>query len=95
MSSSNMRRLRRAQQKVSILAMSKLSTLLTEFYAFLDQQPKPEDAQVRDEFIRQESRWKRYCAVHKLTDKATLLFNQEVAVQWKNKYTAQSEKIEM
>lgn len=95
MSSSNARRVRKFQAKVAALAMCKLGELLDEFYAFLDQQPQPEDQEVRDEFIRQENRWKRYCEVHHLTDKAALMFNQEVAVKWKSKYTVPKDQSEI
>ncbi len=95
MSSSHARRVRKAQAKVTALALNKLGELLTEFFAFLDQQPKPEDQEVRDEFIRQENRWKRYCKVHQLTDKATLMFNQEVAFKWRTQYALPKDKTEI
>lgn len=95
MSSSLARRERKAQARTTMLAMNKLGELLEEFYAFLDRQPKPSDQEVRDEFIRQENRWKRYCTVHQLTDKATLMFNQEVAVQWRTKYTVPKDQSEI
>ncbi|MDD6104111.1 MAG: hypothetical protein PUB73_05845 [Bacteroidales bacterium] len=95
MSSSLARRERKAQARITMLAMNKLGELLEEFFAFLDKQPKPSDQEVRDEFIRQENRWKRYCVVHQLTDKATLMFNQEVAVQWRTKYTVPKDQSEI
>lgn len=95
MSSSLARRERKAQARITMLAMNKLGELLEEYFTFLDRQPKPSDQEVRDEFIRQENRWKRYCTVHQLTDKATLMFNQEVAVQWRTKYTVPKDQSEI
>lgn len=95
MSSSDARRLRKKQAKETVVAMYKLGTLLDEFFAFLDRQPKPADEEVRSEFIRQENRWKRYCSVHQLTDNATLMFNREVAVKWRTEYTVPAEEREI
>lgn len=94
MSTSNARRQRRAQATATATYLNKLGQLLDEFFKFLDGDPQPPDDAVRKMFIYYENRWKRYCFVHKLTDKATLMFNQEVAVKWRTKYATKPDPTE-
>lgn len=63
-----------------------LSQLLMGFYAFLEQEEKPSDEQVRDEFVQRDKQWRKYCRAHKLTEQAALMFNNEVAVSWQERY---------
>ena len=67
-----------------------LGELLMGFYEFLENPQKPTDQQVRAVFIAMEAKWKRYCSKNQLTDKASLLFNNQVAQSWKERYTKQS-----
>ena len=72
----------------------KCQELLTEFCDFLDKRPKPPDDEVRLKFLSLQNRWRKYCAVRKLTDKATLMFNKEVAIKWWTVYAIKKEKSE-
>jgi hypothetical protein len=72
---------RQSQKHFKILA-----ELLMGFYEFLEKKDKPDDGQVRKEFIEREECWKRYCTSNQLTEEASLLFNKEVAQSWKNRY---------
>lgn len=85
------RRIRRAQERIAQLHFSVLGELLMKFYEFLEGTPKPSDEEVRQTFIDYEQRWKKYCATHKLTDDASLLFNKEIGESWRSRYTQQSE----
>ena len=86
MSCSKERKFRREATRTMAKAMKKLETLLDEMCAFLDQQPKPSDDEVREKFIHQEERWKRYCTVNKLTDTTALMYNKEFGQIWKTVY---------
>lgn len=83
---SNARRMKRLQERTAAKHIDYLGKLLMGFYAFLEGKPKPENEVVRAEFIKRDNQWKRYCKVNHLTDRAALLFNQEVAVSWENRY---------
>jgi hypothetical protein len=83
------RRNRRAGERQTHKHLSFLASLLMEFYEFLENRKKPDEGQVRQRFINDEKRWKRYCFSHQLTEKATLLFNEEVAKSWKERYARQ------
>jgi hypothetical protein len=72
----------------------KCQDLLSEFCHFLDKQPKPSDNEVRLKFIELQNRWRKYCAVRKLTDKATLMFNKEVAIEWWTVYAIKKDNSE-
>lgn len=63
-----------------------LTTLLTEFFNFLERCPKPTDEEVRSKFKAYESRWVSYCSSQQLNPRASLLFNQEVARAWRGRY---------
>ncbi len=82
--------MRRANERESMRNIKVLGDILGEFYTFLEKTPKPSDEEVRAEFIRQDERWHRYCKSHKLTQEASLAFNNEVAVSWRNRYAAKS-----
>jgi hypothetical protein len=84
------RRRRRENSRQTQKHLHVLSELLMEFYEFLENKEKPTDEQLRTEFISRENRWKHYCSTNKLTEKASLLFNQEVAQSWNNRYAKQS-----
>lgn len=79
-------RSRQAEKHFGVLA-----EILSGFYEFLEQKEKPSEEQVRTEFLSCENRWKRYCSQNQLTEKASLLFNQEVAQSWNKRYTKQSQ----
>ena len=85
------RRVRRAKQRFVQTIMAVLSDRLGKFYTFLEKSPKPSDEEVRSEFIRQEENWKRYCGANRLPEEVFVLFNQEVAISWKERYTIPNE----
>lgn len=85
------RRKRRDQSRQTQVHLHVLGEILMGFYAFLEDKNQPSDEQVRAEFQIRENRWKRYCSTNKLTEEASLLFNQEVAQSWKKRYTKQSQ----
>lgn len=80
--------------RIAQIDKDKCQDLLTEFCSFLDQQPKPSNDDVRAKFIELQNRWRKYCAVRKLTDKATLMFNKEVATEWWTVYAIKKDKEE-
>ena len=94
MSSSLSRRRRRLQQRESERHLKKLGDFLGEFYTFLEKKDKPSDQAVRDKFITLERRWKGYCNANELNDKASSLFNREVALSWRNRYAVQKDNPE-
>lgn len=65
---------------------AKLNSLLKEFFAFLDRQPKPTEEEVRTEFRRAETSWKVYCIQNRLDIRTSLLFNAKVSYEWERKY---------
>lgn len=83
---SKARNIRRLQERQAAKHFDYLGRLLMGFYGFLESTPKPSDESVREEFVKRENQWKRYCKTNQLTDRAALLFNQEVAVSWENRY---------
>lgn len=87
---SKARRIKRQQERTVAKHLGVLGELLGRFYTFLEKNPKPTDDEVRSEFIRSEQSWKLYCVKNHLNPRASLLFNQEVAQSWKNRYTKQS-----
>ena len=89
---STARRERRERERTVTKHMSVLGGTLRRFYAFLESVPKPSDEQVRSEFIRYDKSWKAYCKHNQLNRQASLLFNQEVALSWKNRYAKQDIK---
>ena len=86
------RRIKREQERISQEHFSVFGTILMGFYEFLEKTPKPTDEEVRNEFIQREQGWKRYCAIHKLTEEASLLFNKEVSISWEKRYKKQSDE---
>lgn len=89
---SKARNIRRLQERKAAKHFEYLGKLLMGFYKFLESKPKPENEAVREEFIKRDNLWKRYCKTNQLTDRATLLFNQEVAVSWENRYAKPMEE---
>lgn len=87
------RRIKRAQERDSQKHFSVFGDILMGFYEFLEKKPKPTDEEVRTEFIEREERWKRYCKTHKLTEEASLLFNKEVAISWKERYAQHQDEL--
>lgn len=83
---SNARRLRRENERESQKHFLVLGELLTDFYSFLESKSQPSDEEVRSTFIAKEKEWKRYCKKNNLNEKASLLFNNEVAMSWKTRY---------
>lgn len=83
---SEARDIRRLQERQAAKHFEYLGKLLMGFYCFLESTPKPEDEAVREEFVKRDNQWRRYCKANHLTDRAALLFNQEVAVSWENRY---------
>lgn len=83
---SKARHIRRLQERQAAKHFEYLGKLLMGFYRFLESTPKPENEAVREEFVKRDNQWRRYCTNNHLTDRATLLFNQEVAVSWENRY---------
>lgn len=67
-----------------------LGELLGGFYEFLGRASKPSDEEVRTEFMNRERKWKQYCANKQLGNKATSLFNSEVAQLWQKKLNKNS-----
>ena len=86
---SKTRRIKRQQERESSQHMGQLVELLGRFYTFLEKTPKPTDEEVRNKFIESDKIWKAYCSKNHLTDNASLLFNQEVAMSWKKRYAKQ------
>lgn len=91
---SKARRMRRAQERAATKHFGVLGELLSGFYQFLEQKNKPTDEEVRTEFKSRERYWKSYCSANKLNERASLLFNQEVALSWKSRYAKQSSPIQ-
>lgn len=83
---SNARRRRRENERESQKHFLVLGELLADFYSFLESKPQPSDEEVRSTFIAKEQEWKRYCRKSNLNEKASLLFNNEVAMSWKTRY---------
>ena len=81
---------RRAQKNEARKHHDKLESLLSRFFRFLDKQPKPSDEEVRVEFCKTESEWKRYCAHNRLGTRPSMLFNAKVAYEWERKYVKKS-----
>lgn len=80
-----------ALRKTSIPAntnpyLKQLVSLIKGFCDFLDKRNKPSDEEVRAKFKAYESRWIRYCISHQFEPRASLLFNQEVARIWRERY---------
>lgn len=86
---SKARRIKRQQERDFAKHMDYLGELLGRFYTFLERKPKPSDNEVRSEFIVYDKKWKSYCLHNQLNPRASLLFNQEVALSWKNRYAKQ------
>ena len=86
---SNARRTRRQKERTVTKHMTVLGELLGRFYTFLEKQPQPSDDEVRAEFSRYDKVWRQHCLRHQLSPQASLLFNQEVALSWKNRYAKQ------
>ena len=80
--------------KIAQIDKDKCQNLLDEFCGFLDKQPKPSDNEVRQKFVELQNRWRKYCAARKLTDKATLMFNKEVATEWWTVYAIKKDNSE-
>lgn len=76
----------RRERRSSERYFAYLSELLMGFYTFLEREEKPSDEQVRTEFKERNSQWKFYCRKHGLNEAASLMFNNEVAVSWKERY---------
>lgn len=85
------RRTNRAREREAQKHFNVFGDILMGFYEFLEKRPKPSDQEVREEFIARESRWKRYCDIHKLSTEASLMFNKEVSVSWQKRYTMPQE----
>lgn len=66
--------------------LKQLVSLVKEFCDFLDRQDKPSDEEVRAKFKAYDSRWIQYCISHQFEPRASLLFNQEVARIWRERY---------
>lgn len=84
------RRMRREKERAVAKHTAVLGDMLRQFYTFLDRKPQPADEEVRAEFIRHEKNWKAYCLHNQLNRQASLLFNREVALSWKNRYAKQN-----
>lgn len=88
---SKTRRIKRAQQRDAQKHFFVFGEILMGFYEFLEKTPKPTNEEVREEFINRETRWKKYCKSHQLTEEASLLFNKEVSISWEKRYKQQPE----
>lgn len=66
--------------------LKQLVSLIKGFCDFLDKKDKPSDEEVRAKFKAYESRWIQYCISHQFEPRASLLFNQEVARIWRERY---------
>lgn len=66
--------------------LKQLVSLVKEFCDFLDRKDKPSDEEVRAKFKAYGSRWIQYCISHQFEPRASLLFNQEVARIWRERY---------
>ncbi len=91
---SKARRIKRQQERTVAKHLGVLGEVLGRFYTFLEKKPKPTDDEVRSEFIRSEQSWKQHCVKNHLNTRASLLFNQEVAQSWKNRYTTKNAPIQ-
>lgn len=83
---SESRKERRARERETAKHFDYLGQLLMGFYTFLEQQEKPSNEQVRSEFVKRNENWKRYCRCHQLNERAALMFNNEVAISWEQRY---------
>lgn len=63
-----------------------LLKLISDYCLFLERKEKPTDEEVRTQFKEYNSRWIQYCVAHSFDPRASLLFNQEVARLWKERY---------
>ncbi len=66
--------------------LKQLVSLVKEFCDFLDRKDKPSDGEVRAKFKAYDSRWIQYCISHQFEPRTSLLFNQEVARIWRERY---------
>ena len=85
------RRRRKTRKELSMPAdinphLKHLVSLVKEFCTFLDKKDKPSDGEVRAKFKAYDSRWIQYCISHQFEPRASLLFNQEVARIWRERY---------
>lgn len=87
---SKARNLRRKRERSAEKHLNVLGELLGQFYTFLEQKDKPSDDLVRAVFLEKEKAWKHYCKTNGLPESAHLLFNNEVAQAWKNRYSTQN-----
>lgn len=63
-----------------------LVSLVQEYCKFLEKKDKPSDEEVRAKFKVYDSRWIQYCISHQFEPRASLLFNQEIARIWRERY---------
>lgn len=85
------RRRRKTRKELSMPAdinphLKYLVSLVKEFCTFLDKKDKPSDEEIRAKFKAYDSRWIQYCISHQFEPRASLLFNQEVARIWRERY---------
>lgn len=87
---SKARNLRRQREKAAEKHLNVLGELLGQFYTFLEKKEKPSEGEVRAEFLAKEKYWKYYCRKEELSEGASVLFNQEVAQTWKQRYSTKT-----
>lgn len=85
------KRRRRTAKELSMPAdinphLKYLVSLIEKYCNFLDKKDKPSDEEVRAKFKAYDSRWIQYCISHQFEPRASLLFNQEVARIWRERY---------
>nr|DAP24431.1 MAG TPA: hypothetical protein [Caudoviricetes sp.] len=84
---SKARNLRRQRERAVEKHLNVLGELLGQFYTFLERKEKPSDEEIRAVFLAKEKHWKNYCRREELSEGASVLFNQEVAQTWKQRYS--------
>lgn len=73
---------KRLQRKQGQRPLERLAVLLSDFYEFLGSKPQPSDWEVRERFQDNDQEWRRYCAIHKLTN-LNYLFVLNIKEAWK------------
>lgn len=89
---STTRRIKRTQKRQSDKHMAVFSSLVEQFYLFMEQNPQPSNEAVRKNFKDLNHRWKAYCYKNELTKEARILFEQEISIVWERKKSETSKK---
>lgn len=89
---STTRRIKRSRKRQSDKHMAVFSSLLEQFYKFMEQTPQPTNEGVRQNYKDLDHSWKAYCFKNELTKEARILFEQEISAVWKRKKSEAAKK---